>query len=108
MSIKQELYYYKNKILGGRPRAGVVNFARSAAAAQGFAGSDPRRGHGTTHQATVKWLPTCHNQKDPQLKYTNMYWGSLGRKKQKERKKKNEEDWQQLLAQAPIFRKKNK
>ena len=35
-----------------------------------------------------------------------MYWGDLGRKKQK--KKKDEEDWQQLLAQVPIFTKEKK
>ena len=31
-----------------------------------------------------------------------MYWGALGR-----RIKKKKEDWQQLLAQVPIFKKKN-
>ena len=31
-----------------------------------------------------------------------MYWGDLGRKKKQEKK----EDWQQLLAQVPIFKKK--
>ena len=38
-----------------------------------------------------KDVHTCHNQKDPQLKYTTMYWGDLGRKKagkKKEVKKK--------------------
>ena len=34
-----------------------------------------------------------------------MYWGDLGRKKQGKHKK---EDWQQLLAQVPIFKKKIK
>ena len=32
-----------------------------------------------------------------------MYWGDLGRNKQKKK-----EDWQQLLAQVPIFKKKKK
>ena len=35
---------------------------------------------------------------DPQLKYATMYWGD-----EKQEKKK---DWQQLLAQVPIFKKK--
>ena len=34
-------------------------------------------------------------------KYTTMYLGDLGRKKE-------EEDWQQLLAQAPNFKQTNK
>ena len=32
-----------------------------------------------------------------------MYWGDLGEKAEKKRK-----DWQQLLAQVPIFKKKKK
>ena len=32
--------------------------------------------------------------------YTTIYWGDLGRKKQEKKKK----DWQQLLAQVPIFK----
>ena len=34
----------------GQPRGQVVKFVRSTSAAQGFAGSDPGRGHGTAHQ----------------------------------------------------------
>ena len=30
-------------------------------AAQGFSGSDPGHGHGTAHQATLRWRPTRHN-----------------------------------------------
>ena len=45
----------------GRPHGQVVKFACSAVAAQGFADSDPGRGHGTAHQATLRWCPTCHN-----------------------------------------------
>ena len=44
--------------LGGRLRGRVVKFACSAAAAQG---SDPGRGHGTAHQATLRQHPTPHN-----------------------------------------------
>ena len=36
--------------------------------------------------------------------YTTMYWGNLGRK----RKKTKKEDWQQLLAQVPICKKKKR
>ena len=77
----------QNKFLGARPRGRVVKLAHSAAAAQGFSGSDPGGGHGTAHQATLRWCPTCHNQKDPQLKYTTIYWGDLGRKNRKKKKK---------------------
>ena len=48
----------KIKDLGAGP---VAKFARSASAAQGFAGSDPGRGHGTAPQAMLGWYPTCHN-----------------------------------------------
>ena len=50
-------------------------------------GSDPGRGHGTAHQATLRQHPTEHNQRDPQLKYTTMYWGDLGRKSRKRKKR---------------------
>ena len=65
----------------GRPRGRVVKFVRSASAAQGFASSDPGHRRGTAHQAMLRWGPTCHNQKDPQLKYTTLYWGALERKR---------------------------
>ena len=71
-----------------------VKFMRSASAAQGFTGSDPGPGHGTARQATLRRRPTQQNQKDPQLEYTTMYWGALGRRKKKE------EAWQQMLAQG--------
>ena len=65
----------------------------SASAAQGFAGWNPGRGRGTTHQATLRQCPTYHNQKDPELKYTTMYRGALGRKRKNKilKKKKNAE-----------------
>ena len=80
----------------------MVKFARSASAAQGFAGLDPGRGHGTAHQATLRQHPICHNQKNPQLDCTTMYWGGFGGKKKKK------DDWQQMLAQVPIFKIKKK
>ena len=61
-------------------------FACSASAAQGFAGLDPGRGHGTTHQAMLRQCPTYHNQKDPQLEYTAMYWGVLWREEKKKQR----------------------
>ena len=45
----------------GRPCGRVVKFGHSTAAAQGFAGSDPGHGHGTTHQAMLRRHPTCQN-----------------------------------------------
>ena len=81
----------------GRPRGRVVKFACSTSEAQSFVGSVPGRGDGTAHQATVRRRPTCHNWKDPQLKYTAIYWGDLGSKKAEKKK-----DWQQLLAQVPL------
>ena len=45
---------------GAGPMA-VVMFAHCTSESQGFTGSDPRRTHGTTHQAMLRWHPTCHN-----------------------------------------------
>ena len=44
--------------LGGWPHGLVVKFVRSASAPQGFAGSDPGRGHGTTHLVMLRQHPT--------------------------------------------------
>ena len=63
----------------------------SAAAAQGFVGSDPGRVHVTTHQATLRRHPTCHNQKNLQLRYTAMYQRGFGEIKQKKKKEKDYE-----------------
>ena len=71
----------------GRPHGPVVKFARSTLTARGFAGLHPGRRHGTARQATLRWRPTCHNQKDLQLKiYTAVYWGALGRRRRKKRR----------------------
>ena len=40
------------------PRGPVIKFAHSASAAQGFASSDPGRGHGTAHQIMLRQRPT--------------------------------------------------
>ena len=58
------LHFQNTKLLRisrGRPRGQVVKFMRSASAAQGFAGLDPGRGHGTAHQAMLRHHPTCHS-----------------------------------------------
>ena len=70
---------------------------RSTSAAQGFTGSDPGRGHGTARQAMLRRRPTCHN-KDPQLKYTTMYWGDLGRKSRKKKRTLHKELIYNVLA----------
>ena len=59
--IKICVYARDKTALLGRPRGWVAKFARSALVAQGFAGSNPGCRRGTTHQATLRWHPTCHN-----------------------------------------------
>ena len=63
----------------------MAEFTRSIAVVQGFARLNPGRRHGTAHQAMLRWCPTCHNEKDLQLKiHTTMYgglWGEKGKKK---------------------------
>ena len=76
---------------------------RSTSSAQGFAGLDPGRGHGTAHQVMLRQSPTQHNQRHSQLEYTTTYWGALGEEEEGGKKK---EDWQQLLAQVPILKRK--
>ena len=48
----------KREYYRGRPHGRVVKSACSAVVAQGFAGSDPGRGHGTACQATLRQRPT--------------------------------------------------
>ena len=87
--------------LRGQPHGPVVRFMHSTSAAQVFAHSDSGHRHGTAH-ATGHAEVASHM---PQLegpatkKYTTMYRGSLGRRK---------ENWQQSLAQVPIFKKNKK
>ena len=52
-------------------------------AAQGSAGSDPGRRHGMAHQVMLRWHPTYHSWKDPQLKLYNCVLGGFGEKKEK-------------------------
>ena len=51
----------------------MVKFARSASVAQDFTSTDPGRGRGWHHSSGH----AEHNQKDPQLEHTTMYWGAL-------------------------------
>ena len=61
----------------------MVKFARSASAAQGFAGSNSGHGNGTAHQAMLRLCLTCHNWKDAQLRIHNYVLGGFGEKKEK-------------------------
>ena len=83
----------------------MVKFDCSASAAQVFSGWDPQGGHGTAR------LSSCAEAAShmPQLegfttKIYNYVLGGFGEKKAEKKK----EDWQQLLAQVPIFKKKRK
>ena len=62
-------------------------------AAQCFVSSNPGHEHGTAYQATLRQHPTCHNQKDPQLRICNYVPGGFGEKKKKSEifKKKKQE-----------------
>ena len=62
----------------------MVKFAGSASAAQGFAGSDPWRRHGTAHQAMLKWA--CHIAQ-PEALTTRIYNYVLGGFAEKKEKK---------------------
>ena len=70
--------------------------------ARGFMGSDPGHGYGTAHQAMVRHHPTLALSEALTARIYNCVLGGVG-----EKKKKKKEDWQQLLAQVPIFKKKN-
>ena len=63
----------------GQPRGQVVKFAHSAL----HSPVNPRHGHGTAHQAMLRWCPTCYSWKDPQLKIHNYVPGGFEEKKEK-------------------------
>ena len=81
----------------------MVKFVHSTLGAQGFAGSDPGRRHGTAHQAT---LEAASHMPQPEELITRIYNYVPGRIWGEEEKKK--EHWKQMLAQVPIFKNKNK
>ena len=49
----------------------------------------------------LRRCPTWHNQRHSQLEYITIYRGVLGRRREKK-------DWQQTLAEVPIFKEKKK
>ena len=80
----------------------MVKFTRSTAAARG---SNPGRGHGTHHSSGhieaashIPQLEGCATQIYNRVR--GQVWGDKAGKKKK--------DWQQLLAQVPIFKKNKK
>ena len=46
---------------GAGPMAEWLSSRAPLQVAQCFVGSNPGRGHGTTHQTTLRQRPTCHN-----------------------------------------------
>ena len=68
----------------------MAKFARSASAARGFAGSDPRRGQGNARQATLRQRPNMPQLEGRTTKIYNYVLGVFQEKKQGEKK----EDWQ--------------
>ena len=55
------LLFVKNCVYCGAGPVAEWLSSRSASAAQGLTSSDPGRGHGTAHQATLRQRLTCHN-----------------------------------------------
>ena len=47
--------------MGAGPVAEWLSSCAPLQAAQCFVSSDPGRGHGATHQTTLRQCPTCHN-----------------------------------------------
>ena len=78
----------------------MVQFACSASVAQGFTSSDPGHGHGHAEAASHIAQP-----EGPTTRIYNCVLGGLGEKKKKKKEKK---DWQQMVAQVPIFKKEKK
>ena len=59
----------------GRPRGGVVKFVSSAFMAQGFAGSDPGRGHDSGRQGHVEAVSHMLQLEGPTTKIYNYVLG---------------------------------
>ena len=75
----------------GQPCGWVVKFARSASVSQGFAGSDPACGHGTAHQAILRWHANMPQLEGPTTKIYNYGLGGFGEKKEKKNPHDSEE-----------------
>ena len=52
---------FKNKFPGAGPVAEWLSSCTPLQVAQCFIGSNPGCRHGTAHQTTLRWRPTCHN-----------------------------------------------
>ena len=92
------------RLPGALPCARVVKFTRcalahSASVAQGFAGSDPgqRTWHSSSGHAEVE--SNIVQPEGPTTRIYNYVLGGFGEKKE-------EKNWQQILAQVPILKKK--
>ena len=87
-----EMYFIhsaRNDYPWGKPHGQGVKFVRSAAAAQGFASSDPGCGHGTPSSGHVEAASHMPQLEGPTTKiYTAIYWGNLERKSRKKKRKK--------------------
>ena len=58
---KDYLYSQNSERKGADPIAEWLNSHTPLQMAQCFVGSNPGRGYGTAHQATLRHRPTCHN-----------------------------------------------
>ena len=88
------------KKMRGQPRGRVVKFTCSASVAQGFSSLDAR--HRPKHRSSSHAEAMSH-MAQPEGSTTRIYnyvLGGFGEKKKKGGKK---EDWQQVLAQLPVF-----
>ena len=85
---------------GGQPQGLVVKLPRWASVARGFSGSDPGYRHGIAHQAMLM-SHTGH----PEALTTRIYNYVL---RGFGEKKKRKEDWQQMLAEVLILKKKER
>ena len=85
----------------GWPRGRVAKFTHSALATHGFTGSDPGRRRSTTHQDHAGAASHIAQPEALTTRIYNYVLRGFGEKKKKKRK-----DWQQMLAQVPILKKK--
>ena len=58
---KKTVYFAQKAQRGAGPVAEWLSSHAPLQAAQCFIGSNPGRGHGTTHQTMLRQHPTCHN-----------------------------------------------
>ena len=75
-----------------------VKFVPSVSVAQGFAGLDPERRHGTIHQVMLRRHPHIAQPEAGTTRIYNYVPGGFGEKE------KNPKDWQQMLVQVPMLK----